>query len=123
MKNLLPQITRKRLIIEGFYEVKITQEFIKKFLKDLSDLLGMNIIVEPIIFSPNKIHSSIHTGLAGFMAWVESGVSFYTWSNYKFFTLDIYTCKDFEVEKAVEFIKKALNSPKLVYEEFHYDKG
>jgi S-adenosylmethionine decarboxylase len=117
----MPQIIRKRLIIEGFYRVEITHEFIKKFLKELSNLLEMTIILEPIIFSPNNKAHSIHSGLAGFMAWVESGVSFYTWSNYKFFTLDVYTCKDFEVKKAVKFIEEALNSPKLVYEEFHYE--
>lgn len=117
----MPQITRKRLIIEGFYRIEITHEFIKKFLKELSDFLGMMIILEPVIFSPNVKTNSIHSGLAGFMAWVESGVSFYTWSNYKFFTLDIYTCKDFEIKKAIRFVKEALDSPKLVYEEFHYE--
>ncbi|MEM2897204.1 MAG: S-adenosylmethionine decarboxylase [Candidatus Bathyarchaeia archaeon] len=117
----MPQINRKRLIIEGFYEFKITPEFIENFLEELSKRLGMSIITGPLIFSPSSKAHSTHIGLAGFMAWVESGVSFYTWSNYKFFTLDIYTCKDFKIGEAVEFARKALSSPKLVYEEFHYE--
>jgi S-adenosylmethionine decarboxylase len=119
LKNLLPQIFRKRLIIEGFYEANINKEFIKKFLKDLSDFLKMNVITEPLIFSPEE-KSDVHKGLGGFMAWVESGVALYTWSIYKFFTLDIYSCKDFNLEETVTFIKKYLKASKLVYEEIKY---
>lgn len=119
MKNLLPQIVRKRLIIEGFYNVDVNEEFIKKFLNELCNFLKMNVIIEPLTFSPGE-KSKTHRGLGGFMAWVESGVTLYTWSIYKFFTLDIYSCKDFDVGKTVNFIKKHLEASQIVYEEVKY---
>ncbi|MBS7656257.1 S-adenosylmethionine decarboxylase [Candidatus Bathyarchaeota archaeon] len=119
MKNLLPQVFRKRLIIEGFYEGFINEDFIKKILKELSSFLKMNVIAEPLIFSPGE-KSDVHKGLGGFMAWVESGVTLYTWSIYKFFTLDIYSCKDFNVEEVVNFIKNRLKAQQLIYEEVKY---
>ncbi|MBS7658866.1 MAG: S-adenosylmethionine decarboxylase [Candidatus Bathyarchaeia archaeon] len=119
MKNLLPQVFRKRLIIEGFYEVNINEEFIKKFLNELCGFLKMNVIVGPLIFSPNE-KSEVHKGLGGFMAWVESGVTLYTWNIYKFFTLDIYSCKDFNVENVVNFVKNILKVSQFVYEEVKY---
>jgi S-adenosylmethionine decarboxylase len=119
LKNLLPQVFRKRLIIEGFHEADVNEDFIKKFLKELSNFLKMTIIAEPLIFSPGE-KSDVHEGLGGFMAWVESGVTLYTWSIYKFFTLDVYSCKDFNVEETVAFIKKYLKASQLVYEEVKY---
>jgi len=119
LKNLLPQVFRKRLIIEGFYNVDINEDFIKKFLNELCVFLKMNVIIEPLTFSPEK-KSEVHKGLGGFMAWVESGVTLYTWSVYKFFTIDIYSCKNFNVEETVEFVKKYFKTSQIVYEEVKY---
>jgi len=110
MKNLMPQITRKRFIVEGFYNVDLDEDFLKSFLVGLSGRLGMTIIAGPFIFSPDK-YSSIHHGLGGFVAWTESGCSFYSWSQYRFFTPDIYSCKDFEEDVVLSYVKDALKCP------------
>ncbi len=88
----MPEIYRERLIAEGFYEVNISEGFLKDFLVEFSKILGMKIIAGPFIFSPDKF-SLFHRGMGGFIAWAESGVAFYSWSDHKFFTLDVYSCK------------------------------
>jgi S-adenosylmethionine decarboxylase len=120
MKNLKPEIHRERLIIEGFYRVEMSEGFLEGFLIGLSKALGMKVIAGPFIFSPDRF-SLIHRGLGGFMAWAESGVAFYSWSDYKFFTLDIYTCKILDVQNAIEYVKRKLKCNDIVWQKVEYE--
>ncbi|MEM1569441.1 MAG: S-adenosylmethionine decarboxylase [Candidatus Bathyarchaeia archaeon] len=120
LKNLLPQVKRKRVFIEGFYTVEIDESIIEKLFDALAEALSMTPLTKPIVFSPDARGHQIHKGLAGYMGWVESGVSIYTWRDFKFFTIDIYTCKDFNLEDALKVISKFLNPSSIVSEEFHY---
>jgi len=123
MRNLAPHIKRKRLFIEGYYSVAVSEELIRCLLIGLGKEIGMTPLAGPIVFSPTGKGSGRHHGLGGYMAWVESGVSVYTWEDHKFFTVDIYTCKDFEVERAVEYIRRILGCSEIAFEEFRYDEG
>jgi len=120
MRNLMPQITRKRFIVEGFYNVDLDEDFLRSFLVGLSRRLGMTIIAGPLIFSPDK-YSRLHHGLGGFVAWTESGCAFYSWSQYKFFTLDIYSCKDFDEDAVLSYVKDALKCSQIVWHRVEYD--
>ena len=120
MKNLNPNIHRERLIVEGFYGVEMSEDFLKGFLIGLSEALGMKVIAGPFIFSPDKF-SLVHKGLGGFMAWAESGVAFYSWSEHKFFTLDIYTCKSLNVQATVEYIRRELKCNDVVWQKIEYE--
>lgn len=121
MKNLAPQIFRKRVFIEGFYTVEISKDFIKDLLYQLGQTLEMTPLTEPIIFSPDESNYPYH-GIGGYMAWVESGISIYTWKEYKFFTVDVYSCKDFKTDTLINFIRDKFKCVKLVYEEYKYSE-
>ncbi|MBS7660230.1 MAG: S-adenosylmethionine decarboxylase [Candidatus Bathyarchaeia archaeon] len=120
-KNLKPEIPRERLIIEGFYEANINEEFLKNFLQGLSETLKMKVIAGPFIFSPDRF-STLHHGIGGFMAWAESGVALYSWRDHKFFTIDIYSCKAFNMQQAIEYVKEKLKSPQIVWKKIEYDE-
>lgn len=120
MKNLKPEIYRQRLVVEGYYEIELDEEFLKRFLQGLSEISGMKIIAGPHIFSPDKF-SELHHGLGGFVAWAESGASFYSWRPYGFFTLDIYSCKPFDVNRILAYIKDSLECKRLAWNELGYD--
>ena len=120
MRNLRPEIRRERLIVEGFYGVDMSEEFLEDFLMGLSKALGMKVIAGPFIFSPDRF-SLIHKGLGGFMAWVESGVAFYSWSEHKFFTLDVYTCKALDVQTAIDYVKRELKCSDIVWQKIEYE--
>ncbi|MGQ9545379.1 MAG: S-adenosylmethionine decarboxylase, partial [Candidatus Bathycorpusculaceae bacterium] len=107
MKNLRPEIYRERLLIEGIYRVCLDEVFLEHFLKGLSEAVGMKLIAGPYIFSPDKF-SELHHGLGGFVAWAESGVAFYSWSRYRFFTLDVYSCKPLDVDQLLAYVKSKL---------------
>jgi len=115
MKNIEPQIFRKRLIVEGRYTIGMDENAIKDFLKKLSERAGMTPLFEPIIFSP-KGHP-LHHGIAGFLGWVESGCAVYTWEKFSFFAIEIFTCKDFSTADVLKFIKEFFLAGEMEYEE------
>ncbi len=111
-KNLAPKIIRQRLIIEGKALNLIDDKQLKEYLSKLSDKLEMTTLTEPIA------HLSKKYGWAGWIHWDSSGCHFYAWDKpFPFFSVDIYTCKPFSVEKAVEFTKKFFNTREIVWKE------
>jgi S-adenosylmethionine decarboxylase len=122
MKNLEPQLLRKRLIIEGYHSIEINEQLIKDYLLNLTKAIGMRPESDVFIFSPNEMGNPLHHGLNGFIAWVESGCHIYTWdtsTSPNFFTVDIYSCKNFLNEKAVNFTKNFFKATDLTFEEIN----
>ncbi len=60
---------------------------------------------EPIIFSPGGDGKEENQGYDAFVPLIDSGISLYVWTTAKFFSLIIYTCKDFDEVKALETTK------------------
>lgn len=116
--NLAPEIFRKRLIIEGKYSIEINDsKFVEDFLLDLSRELGMTIIAGPFISSATGKTTPLHDGFEGSLVWAESGANTYIWSHSKFCTVDIYSCKDFDSNKAISFIQEKLSIESFSYYE------
>ncbi len=105
MKNLAPNIKRQRLLIEGFYSIDVDKSVIEKYFKGITDYLQLKMYWEPIIFSPGGEGKKKNQGYDAFVPLIDSGISVYVWSNAKFLSLIIYTCKDFDENKAMEFTK------------------
>ena len=98
-----PEILRQRLVVEGRYGIGPPDRvFIESFLSDLSDHLGMRPLTPVLVFSPDQ-HSGLHHGIAGFLPWVESGCSLYTWSDKRFFSLEVFSCKAFDPAACIDF--------------------
>lgn len=106
MKNLAPNIKRQRLLIEGFYSIEADKSSIEDYFKGITEYLGLRMYGEPIIFSPGGEGKDENQGYDAFVPLIDSGISVYVWSNTKFLSLIIYTCKDFDEQKAMEFTKK-----------------
>ena len=110
MKDLAPQIHRQRLIIEGKCAQKISANQIKDYLTKLSDVLKMVTLTEPVT------HKSDKFGWAGWIHWESSGAHFYAWDKpLIFFSVDIYTCKEFVDADAIEFTKNFFKASELEF--------
>lgn len=105
MKNLCKQIFRKRLIIEAKYEINMNDIIIEDYIKKLSKNIWMTIILWPIVKDLAWEINSIHKWYEWIAIWAESWISLYTWNNFNFMTLDIYSCKDFNVNEILNFTK------------------
>ncbi len=110
---ICPQILRQRLIIEGIYGIPHFDETtVRQILENLTHQLDMTPIADTVIFSPDAV-SQLHHGIGGFQAWAESGCSLYTWRESRLFTIDIYSCKGFDAEQCVHYVRDRMTPSTL----------
>lgn len=113
MRDLAPGIHRQRLVIEGYPSRAISSVDIENYLSKMSEVLGMNKLQEPIT------NLSSRYGWAGWIHWENSGAHFYAWERPSlFFSVDIYTCKEFDPMAAVEFTRRDLGAEVIEFKEF-----
>ena len=102
-KDLAPMIMRKRLVIECITEEGMIGSDIRPYLIALSRSMNMTIVSMP------QIQYDEAYGYSGYLCWKESGCHMYSWWETEdrphFVSIDIYTCKDFEVEDVIQFTK------------------
>lgn len=118
MKNIAPNILRQRLLIEGFFTINVNKSTIEKYFKVITEALNLKMYGKPIIFSPGGEGKRINQGYGAFVPLIDSGISVYVWSNAKFLSLIIYTCKSFNEKKAVNITKKFFKINKIVKDSF-----
>lgn len=112
MKDLAPNIYRQRLVIEGYPKKPITDSDIKAYLHELATVADMTELLSPVT------HRSDLYGWAGWIHWETSGAHFYAWEQpLLFFSVDIYTCKEFNPQAVVEFTQKFFDTTEIVYKE------
>ncbi|MDO8570818.1 MAG: S-adenosylmethionine decarboxylase [Candidatus Daviesbacteria bacterium] len=118
MRNIAPQITRQRLLIEGKFTIIVTQEKVKNYLLSVSKELDLRTYGDPIIYSPESKGKEENQGFDAFIPLIDSGIALYIWTNEKFMSCVLYTCKNFSMEKAIEFTKNFFQTTELEYQEF-----
>ncbi|MEK6978718.1 MAG: S-adenosylmethionine decarboxylase [Candidatus Micrarchaeota archaeon] len=118
MKNLAPHIPRQRMLIEGFFTRKIGQKDIRDFFKRITQELGLRTYGKPTIHATGNKGKVINQGFDAFIPLIDSGIALYVWGNANFFSTVIYTCKKFEVKKAIKFTKGFFRAESVVYKTF-----
>lgn len=115
MRDFAPHIFRKRMICEGLYETEISKEFLEGYLNKLSSVLEMTTTYGPVVGQEAQKVDPKHTGFEGFLGWAESGVHAYTWESEKFFSVDMYSCKEFCEKKVKRFTKNYFKASIIDY--------
>lgn len=112
MKDLAPYVYRQRLVVEGKCDKVISNKDIEEYLSQLSEVLKMKTLAPPVT------HMAEEFWRAGRIHWSTSGAHFYAWDKpTPFFSVDMYTCKEFKTEDAVEFTKKFFNTTEIAFKE------
>jgi len=113
MPDLAPTICRQRLVIEGTCETPISDHAIRAYLVGLSDVCDMTVLLDPVT------HRSDRFGWAGWVHWEGSGAHLYAWDTpVLFFSVDVYTCKRFDMEGAVEYTRRFFDANRIVAKAF-----
>ncbi|MBI4153710.1 hypothetical protein HY501_00075, partial [Candidatus Woesearchaeota archaeon] len=79
MKNLAPGVFRQRLLIEGYFTIKVTRKTIDQYFKAITKALNLKTYGKPIIFSPAGIGKKGNQGYDAFVPLIDSGISIYIW--------------------------------------------
>ena len=112
-RDLAPSIVRQRLVVEGTRDRRIDDAEIRTYLKALSQVCAMTVLIEPVT------HRSDRYGWAGWVHWETSGAHFFAWDEPTvFFSVDIYTCKFFEARDVVDFTLRFFDADEIVAREF-----
>ena len=113
LPDLAPSIPRFRLVIEGTCKAPITDDAIRRYLRALSDVCAMTLLIDPVT------HRSDQYGWAGWVHWETSGAHFYAWDVPQlFFSVDVYTCKAFDHEAAVASTGAFFDAEEVVAQAF-----
>jgi S-adenosylmethionine decarboxylase len=80
-------------------------ECIREMLNEMPEMLGMHKISEPSILPYSGKEGSFDKGgVSAFVIIAESHISIHTFVYQKYASVDIFSCKEFDVEKAVKYV-------------------
>jgi len=104
LTNIAPEIFRKRLLVEGYFKVEVTEDSLRRYFSRITSELGLRTYGEPIIHMTSGEGKDINEGFDGFVPLVDSGIYIGVWVNPKFLSTIIYTCGEFDAEMAVSLV-------------------
>ncbi len=90
------------------------ETYTKKLEKELSELGIESKVVDEMRLRIDERNNG-ESGVTGTVTWAESHAASHTWPQMEFITIDLYSCKSFDIEKVVEYTKKYWDADFIVY--------
>jgi S-adenosylmethionine decarboxylase len=84
------------------------KRFIKNLLKELPKVVDMHTLTRPKVIraTPKEYDTG---GITGFVILSESNIAIHTYPNEGRFYLDLFSCMEFDVDKAIDYVKDKFN--------------
>jgi len=115
---LCPDLVRQRCAVEfvtdlGMNDFPFMEGYLVSFLKELSVGLGMKIFMGPVV--GNDLNEDTReSGPSAFVGWTTSGAQVHCWPFRGFVSVDVYSCKRYNVELVLNLIKEYFKPVELV---------
>ena len=106
LTNIAPEVFRKRLLVEGYFGVEVTEDALRKYFSRITSELGLRTYGDPIIHKTSGAGKDVNEGFDGFVPLIDSGIYISVWVNPKFLSTIIYTCAEFDADIAVDLVKE-----------------
>ena len=87
-------------------------EIIRIFLKEIVQKIDMKIIDGPKVIK-HEADNKEERGVTGFTILAESHISIHTYPEKGFFSLDIFSCKEFDNREVTDYIKEVFKAEKI----------
>lgn len=97
-------------------EVLNDKELVLNILKTLPQKLEMKILVDPVVAFAQPNGKKDPGGWSGFVMIQESHISIHTFIKRRFVTIDIYSCREFDTNFAIDYFKKMFKTEEIDYE-------
>lgn len=109
------------LVLDGYNccaEALTSLKTVYKALDEIPDEIGMTKIIQPYVF---EYHGKVPEdwGVTGFVIIAESHISIHTFPAKNYISIDIFSCLDFDVEKAKESLIKRFDIRKFECQVFN----
>jgi S-adenosylmethionine decarboxylase len=104
LTNIAPDIFRKRLLVEGYFNVTVTEDSLRNYFSRITTGLGLRTYGDPIIHRTSGAGKEVNEGFDAFVPLIDSGIYISVWVNPKFLSTIIYTCGEFDEDKAVQLV-------------------
>ncbi len=96
------------LVIDGYRGDRAKMwdaDLVRRFLADYPSTLGMTKLCEPqvLTYTGPKVED---WGVSGFVIIAESHISIHTFPNREYVNVDVFSCKSFDSERALEDVKE-----------------
>ena len=104
LTTIAPEIFRKRLLVEGYFQTEVTEESLRRYFSRITSDLGLRTYGDPIIHRTGGAGKDINEGYDGFVPLIDSGIYIGVWVNRKFLSTIIYTCGEFDADKAASLV-------------------
>ncbi len=117
-RRIAEDIVRQRLLMEGYYRIEVDEAAIEGYFSGLSGALDLQMYGKPTIFSTGGQGKEENRGYDAFVPLVDSGISVYVWTNKRFVSIVLYTCRSFVAERAVAFTRDYFGISEMVTREF-----
>ena len=118
MEDLAPDIVRQRLLIEGYFTVDVDEDVIRDFFDHFTTTMQFQAYGAPTIFAPTGDGRTENQGYDAFVPLIDSGISVYVWSAPRFLSVVIFTCKQFDADKAVGAVRDFFQLSKVAAQDF-----
>lgn len=105
LTDIAPDIFRKRLLFEGYYSVEVSAETLRNYFSYITTVLGLRTYGDPIVHKTGGAGKDVNEGFDAFVPLIDSGIYISVWVNPKFLSTIIYTCGEFDAQKAVNAVK------------------
>lgn len=100
MKDLAPDIFRKRMLLEGKFTIDVDDKTLVRFFSYITRELDLRTYGDPIVHTTSGVGKEANQGYDAFVPLIDSGIYVAVWSNAKFLSMVVYTCKEFKEEVA-----------------------
>jgi len=105
LTTIAPDLFRKRLLVEGFFEREVDEEALLAYFEHLTRGLGLRTYGEPIVHRTGGAGREVNEGFDAFVPLIESGIYIAVWSGPRFLSTIVYTCGEFDEERAVDLVR------------------
>jgi S-adenosylmethionine decarboxylase len=118
VQDLAPDIVRQRLLIEGYFTTDVDEVAIERYFDGLTSALDLRVYGSPTIFAPGGLGRDENQGYDAFVPLIDSGISLYVWSQPRFLSAVVFTCKRFDADRAVEFTRDFFAMSEVASQQF-----
>ena len=106
LTTIAPEIFRKRLLVEGFFGVEVTEEVLRDYFARITGELGLRTYGEPIIHRTSGQGLEANEGFDAFVPLIDSGIYIAVWLKMRFLSTIVYTCAAFDEDRAIDVLRE-----------------